>query len=125
MWSIASFGGSGLASLVGGFTVTYVGWRWIYAVSIVVAVAAALLLRGQGESKVVSSTPFHLDVPGIATFAASMLSLMVVTTFGATIGWTSPKRSTVQVAFMVKKMAKVALRALMRAMVESLAKTFL
>ncbi len=90
MWSIASFGGSGLASLVGGFTVTYVGWRWIYAVSIVVAVAAALLLRGQGESKVASSTPFHLDVPGIATFAASMLSLMVVTTFGAKIGWASP-----------------------------------
>jgi len=35
-----------------------------------------------------------------------------------------PYRSTVQVAFMVNKILKVALRALMRAIVEALVKTF-
>lgn len=90
MWSIASFGGSGLASLVGGLVATYAGWRWIYVLSIVVAVVAWLLLRGQPESANPGTDRFHLDIVGVTCFAVAMLALMVVMTFGAKIGWSNP-----------------------------------
>lgn len=91
MWSIASFGGSGLASLVGGITATTVGWRWVYVASIVVAAAAYVLVRGQGESRVAGTGAFRVDVPGVAAFVVAMLAIMVVITFGAKIGWADPR----------------------------------
>ena len=37
-WSIGSWGGSGFASLFGGMIDTAIGWRWIYIISIIVAI---------------------------------------------------------------------------------------
>ena len=40
MWSIGSWGGSGLAALFGGAMASSVGWRWIFIASIVISVIA-------------------------------------------------------------------------------------
>jgi DHA2 family multidrug resistance protein-like MFS transporter len=51
MWSIGSWGGSGLSALFGGFMVKSAGWRGIFIASIVISVIAFLLIRGTPESK--------------------------------------------------------------------------
>ncbi len=43
-WSIGSWGGSGLCSFLGGAIATYMGWRWIFIISIVFALLAMLLM---------------------------------------------------------------------------------
>ncbi|WP_430297511.1 MFS transporter [Sinomonas sp. B1-1] len=91
MWSIGSWGGSGLAAIFGGYVSTLVNWRWIFIASIVISVISILLLRGTPESKVAQTgEAFRFDLPGVAVFMVSMLALMIVLIFGAKIGWTSP-----------------------------------
>ena len=41
-WSIGSWGGSGLASLFGGMVSTFIGWRWIFILSIIIALISML-----------------------------------------------------------------------------------
>src|SRR5690242_17299575 len=53
-WSIGSWGGSGLSALFGGLVASALGWRWIFWMSILVAVISFVLLRGAPESKVAS-----------------------------------------------------------------------
>ena len=50
-WSIGSWGGSGLCSLFGGLVASSLGWRWIFWMSIVVAIVSFLLIKGTPESK--------------------------------------------------------------------------
>ncbi|MCD6639902.1 MAG: MFS transporter [Nocardioides sp.] len=90
MWSIGSWGGSGLAAIFGGYMATSVGWRAIFIVSIVISVIAIALMWGTPESKVASTKAHRFDLPGVVVFVLSMLALMVVLIFGARIGWTSP-----------------------------------
>jgi DHA2 family multidrug resistance protein-like MFS transporter len=90
MWSIGSWGGSGLAAIFGGYMATLLNWRWIFIVSIVISVISIALMWGTPESKVAQVGRFALDVRGIAIFMISMLALMVVLIFGASIGWTTP-----------------------------------
>ena len=45
-WSIGSWGGSGLSPLFGGFVASTIGWRWIFFMSVAVALVSLLLLRG-------------------------------------------------------------------------------
>jgi len=40
LWSIGTFGGSGLSSLTGGIIASNLGWRWIFFFAIIVAVIA-------------------------------------------------------------------------------------
>ncbi len=90
MWSIGSWGGSGLAAIFGGYMATLLSWRWIFIVSIVISVIAIALMWGTPESKVAQVGKFTLDVRGIAVFMISMLALMIVLIFGSSIGWTTP-----------------------------------
>ncbi|WP_369045569.1 MFS transporter [Sinomonas sp. P10A9] len=90
MWSIGSWGGSGLAAIFGGYMSTLVNWRWIFVASIVISVISILLMWGTPESKVAQTGRFTLDVPGIGVFMVSMLALMIVLIFGSKIGWGSP-----------------------------------
>lgn len=46
MWSIGSWGGSGLAAVFGGAMASSVGWRWIFIVSIAVSVLACCSSSG-------------------------------------------------------------------------------
>lgn len=90
MWSIGSWGGSGIAALFGGFIASTYDWRVIFYVSIVVSVLAILLMRGTPESKAQAGTHRRLDVPGLAIFMVTVLALMIVLIFGRQIGWASP-----------------------------------
>lgn len=90
MWSIGSWGGSGLAAIFGGYMATLLSWRWIFIVSIVISVISIVLMWGTPESKVAQVGRFTLDVRGIAVFMISMLALMIVLVFGSSIGWTTP-----------------------------------
>ena len=52
MWSIGSWGGSGLASIFGGCMATWVGWRSIFLISMVVSAISFLMIHGTPESRV-------------------------------------------------------------------------
>ena len=89
-WSIGSWGGSGSAALFGGFIASTIGWRWIFWMSIAVAVASFLLLRDAPESKASSGETRGFDWVGFATFIIAMVAVNVVIGQGSALGWTSP-----------------------------------
>ena len=90
MWSIGSWGGSGVAALFGGFVASTYDWRVIFYVSIVVSVISILLMRGMPESKAEQGSHRSFDVPGLLVFMVTVLALMIVLIFGRQIGWASP-----------------------------------
>lgn len=89
-WSIGSWGGSGLCSLFGGFIASTVGWRWIFVISIIVAIISYLLLRGTPESKVVTTDKKSFDWAGLIAFIIAMVALNIVIGQGPGLGWLSP-----------------------------------
>ncbi len=90
MWSIGSWGGSGLCSLFGGLMMEHLGWRSIFFVSIAVCVLGLWMIRGTPESKAESKGDYKFDLPGVLTFMVTMVALQVVVTQGNKLGWTSP-----------------------------------
>ncbi|GAA6526985.1 multidrug efflux MFS transporter NorB [Intrasporangium sp. DVR] len=90
MWSIGSWGGSGVAAIFGGLIASAFDWRAIFYVSIAVSLLAIHLMRGTPESKADAGAHRSLDVPGLAVFMVTVLALMIVLIFGRQIGWTSP-----------------------------------
>lgn len=89
LWSIGSWGGSGLCSLFGGLMASTVGWRWIFFACAAVSLAGMLMVRGTPESKVASSGDSKNDWGGILTFMVTMVALQIVVTQGARLGWSS------------------------------------
>jgi DHA2 family multidrug resistance protein-like MFS transporter len=90
MWSIGSWGGSGVAALFGGFVASLYDWRAIFYVSIGISLLSIYLMRGVPESKAEQASHRKFDVPGLAVFMVTVLALMIVLIFGRQIGWTSP-----------------------------------
>lgn len=89
-WSIGSWGGSGFCSLFGGILASTIGWRWIFWISIAVAVFSFFLINGTPESKNPPSDKNKgFDYAGILTFMTGMVALNIVIGQGARIGWTS------------------------------------
>lgn len=89
MWSIGSWGGSGLAAVFGGAMASSVGWRWIFITSIAVSVVAMVLILGTPESKVEGRAHRRFDIVGLVIFMVTVLAMMVVLIFGKQLGWTS------------------------------------
>lgn len=89
-WSIGSWGGSGLSSLFGGFVASTIGWRWIFIISIVVAILSYLLLRGTPENKVVATEKKPFDWAGLIAFIVAMVALNMVIGQSSGLGWFSP-----------------------------------
>ncbi|MCE4956638.1 MFS transporter [Macrococcoides caseolyticum] len=89
-WSIGSWGGSGVCSLFGGAVATAFGWRWIFIISIIVAILAMILIKGTPESKSEVTNTSKFDVKGLIILVVMLLSLNVVITKGSTLGYTSP-----------------------------------
>jgi len=89
MWSIGSWGGSGLAALFGGLVVNYVGWRGIFVASIVISAIAFVMILGTPESKVAQTGSAGFDVVGLLLFITGTLSLLIVLLFGSKLGWTN------------------------------------
>ena len=90
MWSIGSWGGSGLCSIFGGMMMEHFGWRSIFFVSIAVCVLGLFMIRGTPESKAETTGSYKFDLPGVLTFMVTMVALQVVVTQGNKLGWTSP-----------------------------------
>lgn len=89
MWSIGSWGGSGLCSLFGGLMSENFGWRSIFFLSIAVCVLGLWMMRGTPESKAETKGHYKFDLPGVLTFMIAMVALQVVVTQGNNLGWTS------------------------------------
>lgn len=103
-WSIGSWGGSGITSYFGGLMATFVGWRWIFIVSIIVAILAMILIRHTPETKASrdSNVRSHkFDVVGLVVLAIVMLSLNVIITQTSHFGFLSPLILSLTVVFIV------------------------
>ena len=90
LWSIGSWGGSGLCALFGGLVTQNFGWRYIFFGSVLVAIAGLLLIRGTPESRAEDQGDHRFDLAGVLTFMIAMLALQIVVTQGNKLGWSSP-----------------------------------
>ncbi len=90
LWSIGSWGGSGLCALFGGLVAQNFGWRTIFFISVLVAVIGLILLQGTPESRAEDQGRQQFDFAGVVTFMIAMLALQIVVTQGNKLGWTSP-----------------------------------
>jgi MFS transporter, DHA2 family, multidrug resistance protein len=100
-WSIGSWGGSGVCALFGGLVASTLGWRWIFWMSIVVAIASFLLIAGTPESKVETSERKPFDWFGLSSFIIAMVAVNVVIGQGSALGWFSPTVLILTAAFIV------------------------
>ncbi|WP_436416076.1 MFS transporter [Petrimonas sp.] len=89
LWSIGTFGGSGLSSLTGGIIASSLGWRWIFFFAIAVAVVALFLTKELPENKREGAGKYKIDWGGIAVFMIAMLALQIFITNGNKFGWTN------------------------------------
>lgn len=90
IWSMGSWGGSGLAAIFGGvMAASVLGWRSIFIICAIVSVLSILLMRQIPEDAPNSGAQSRLDWPGIITLALSVVSLLIVVTQGSKIGWTN------------------------------------
>jgi DHA2 family multidrug resistance protein-like MFS transporter len=90
LWSIGSWGGSGICALFGGLVTQTLGWRYIFFASIAAALLGLVLMRGTPESRVTDQGAYHFDYAGVISFTIAMVALQVVVTQGNKLGWTSP-----------------------------------
>jgi len=100
-WSIGSWGGSGICALFGGIVASTMGWRWIFWMSIAVAIASFLLIRGTPESKVETTERKPFDWFGLTTFIVAMVAVNTVIGQGSALGWLSPATLLLTVLFVV------------------------
>lgn len=89
LWSIGSWGGSGVCALFGGLVAESLGWRYIFFTSVLVALLGLVLMRGTPESRTNNQGTYHFDFAGVTTFMVAMVALQIVVTQGSKLGWTS------------------------------------
>lgn len=104
-WSIGSWGGSGVCALFGGLVASTMGWRWIFWMSIAVAIASFLLIWGTPESKVETVERKPFDWFGLITFIVAMVAVNVVIGQGSALGWSSPTVLLLTALFVVSAVA--------------------
>ena len=100
-WSLASWGGSGVANFFGGAVVSSLGWRWLFWLTVPVALIGMFLIKGTPESKITSGEKQGADYYGIITLVLALLSLNLVVTRGAQLGWASPTILSLIAAFII------------------------
>jgi DHA2 family multidrug resistance protein-like MFS transporter len=104
-WSIGSWGGSGVCALFGGLVASTMGSRWIFWMSIAVAIASFLLIRGTPESKVETVERKSFDWFGLITFIIAMEAVNVVIGQGSALGWVSRTLLLLMALFVVSTVA--------------------
>ncbi|SDR72421.1 MFS transporter [Corynebacterium timonense] len=94
MWSLGSFGASGVTSLFGGLLEqTFVGWRGIFLIGVLVSVAGIILVRRAPETQTPRSGVRGLDWAGAITFALGIAAVFILVTqaskldFSTAIPW--------------------------------------
>ena len=104
-WSIGSWGGSGFCALFGGLMASsFLGWRSIFWISIVLSVLALFLLRGTPESRAAAdpdTASHHFDWGGLACFIVMLVAINVYISQGPVIGWFSGAGLGLVAAFVV------------------------
>ena len=106
LWSIGSWGGSGACSLFGELVAVTIGWRYIFWASILVAIAAFVLIRGTPESKVEQKGERKaFDWSGLTAFMIALICLNVVIGQGSKTGWGSPITLALAAIFVVGAIA--------------------
>lgn len=100
-WSLASWGGSGVANFFGGAVVSALGWRWIFWLTVPAALIGMFLVKGTPESKITSEDKHRVDYFGIITLVLALLSLNLVVTRGEQYGWTSLPILSLIAAFVI------------------------
>jgi DHA2 family multidrug resistance protein-like MFS transporter len=90
LWSIGSWGGSGVCSLFGGLVAQNFGWRDIFFASIAAAVLGLVMIQGAPESRAETRGDYKFDLSGVVTFMVAMIALQIVVTQANKLGWTSP-----------------------------------
>ena len=83
-------GGASACALVGGAITTFMGWRWIFVLSIVISLVAMYLLKDIPESKAEQPSYTKFNFAGLLIFIFIMLALNLTITRGHDFGWTSP-----------------------------------
>lgn len=89
LWSIGTFGGSGLSSLTGGIVASSLGWRYIFFLAVAVSIIALYLTKNLPENKKETAGKYKVDWAGIIVFMVAMLALQVFITKGNALGWTN------------------------------------
>jgi len=100
-WSLASWGGSGVANFFGGAVVSSLGWRWLFWLTVPVALIGMFLIKGTPESKIISGEKQSTDYFGIITLVLALLSLNLIVTRGGQYGWASPTILSLIAAFVI------------------------
>src|SRR5690242_13372136 len=90
LWSIGSWGGSGVCALFGGLVTQSLGWRYIFFASVAAALLGLFLMRGTPESRATGGATYRFDFAGVITFMVAMVALQIVVTQGNNLGWASP-----------------------------------
>src|SRR3954453_17706624 len=82
-------GAVAVGPLVGGAITEGIGWQWVFFVNVPIGVFAIVAsLRSLAESRDPRSG--HLDLPGFATFSASLFLFVFALVRGNAEGWGSP-----------------------------------
>ncbi|MBE5660423.1 MFS transporter [Staphylococcus sp. SS21] len=105
-WSIGSWGGSGICTLFGGLMATYIGWRSIFIVSILLTLLSMYLIKHTPETKAepvksLKGETKKLDVIGLIILVVTMLSLNVIITQTSHFGLVSPMILSLIVIFIL------------------------
>ncbi|MCG7427686.1 MFS transporter [Helcobacillus sp. ACRRO] len=91
-FSIGTFGGSALTSIVGGVVASAIGWRFIFIASILAAALSLYLVRKtpnvKAEFDEAKGYP-AFDWGGFLTFMIALVAINVYISQGKLIGWTS------------------------------------
>lgn len=100
-WSLASWGGSSIANFFGGAVVSALSWRWLFLLTVPVALIGMFLIKGTPESKINTGEKRSIDYFGIITLVLALLSLNLVVTRGRQYGWTSTFILSLIAAFVI------------------------
>lgn len=74
---------------MGGAIATTLGWRWIFIFSMVVALAALLLIRATPESRSPDACRHKLDISGLVSFVLMLVLFNLFISKGHSWGWSS------------------------------------
>ncbi|MFD2211454.1 MFS transporter [Virgibacillus halophilus] len=88
-WSFGSWGGGGLTAIVGGAVATYMGWRWIFIISIAITLLSMFLIKDIKEKKIENIRKEKFDFPGFIIFTIAILIVNIIVTQGQDFGWDS------------------------------------
>ena len=93
-WSIGSWGGTGICSFFGCIMATFVGWRSIFIISIIVALVSMYLIKHTPETKAIqteASKRAKFDFVGLIILIVAMLSVnLIITQSSNCLLYTSP-----------------------------------